>query len=157
MQKHLPAQALIHRAEYHYNSYFAVQPEGHTLADAMDPRYWGHFKTLKQFDIIRLRAFDGSYDVMLTVVHPMQGAAVVEFWPKVPDMEPQPERHVEVKKVNGKTVPRVDHTKATKWRVIGLDGNEYSRGHETKEAAERDMGAYLQSLGLGSDAVNPAA
>lgn len=156
MDKHLPAGALRQTQDYHHARYFVAFPEDHAFADLFSPTYWGNHRNLKANDLVRVRAVDGAFDVQLNVVATAQGGVVMELWPKMPAaadlMEPAPV--IAKREINGRPVPRVDHTKATKWRVIGLDGNEHSRGYDTKAAAESAMTAYMKSIGLD---VEPAA
>ena len=49
--------------------------------------------------------------------------------------------------LEGPPISRVEHTPATKWRVIGLDGGEVSRGHPTKAEAEAALKRYAAALG----------
>lgn len=154
MSKHLPAPHLRQTADFHNQRWFVELPDGHTFDDLFQPLYWAHHKRLNQYDLVRVRAQDGRFDVMLTVVTRAQGGVVMEVWPKMPD-QASIERAVESKAeaveprtVNGKPVPRVDHTKATKWRLIGLDGQEHSSNYETRAAAVSAMTAYMASLGL---------
>lgn len=152
MAKHLPAQAIRQTAEFHYQTYVVDIPEGHAFSDLFVPTYWGHHKRLNPRDMVRAVALDGSFDVMLTVTTRGQGGVVMALWPKMPAadrIEAAPEHDMDgPRMVNGKPVPRVDHTKATKWRVIGLDNQEHSSGYATKAEAEAAMRGYMRSIGL---------
>ncbi len=123
-------------------------------ADLFDPTFWRHHAAkFRKGNLIRMRRVDGAWDVQLNVVASVQGGLQVELWPKMPDATAaqraaeQMAAAIQVREVNGRPVPRVEHTPATKWRVIGLDGNEVSRGYETKRAAEDAMRTYAATLG----------
>jgi hypothetical protein len=158
MTKHLPATFIRQTADFHYRTYFVELPDGFAYADLFVPTFWGHHKRLVQNDIVRVRAQDGSFDVMLTVVTRAQGGIVMETWPKFPSADQTAalaagsDQDTDAPRiVNGKPVPRVDHTRATKWRVIGLDNQPHSEGYPTKGEAEKAMVAYMKSLGLDID------
>jgi len=134
-------------------------PDGATLADVLRPDFWKHHHTvLKVGDLIRIRANDGAFDMMLTVIAKGQGAVTMDVWPKFPDAADL-QRAADVaavavkarsvlvaRSVHGKMVPRVEFTRATNWRVIALDGNEHSSGYRTQAEAHMVMKDYLVKL-----------
>ncbi len=143
-----------HTTEYETRSWTALDvPESVGFGDLFDPTFWKHHASkFKPGNLIRMRRVDGAWDVQLNVVAQVPGGLAVELWPKVPagaaaveiDAKSQaiePQMHA------GRPVPRVEHTPATKWRVIGLDGGEVSRGHPTKAEAESALKRYAAALG----------
>lgn len=141
-------------AEYDTRSWHVLLPEGVAYADLFRPEFWMHHATkLRQHDLIRVRAADGAFDVMLNVVMTTRGGTLVEEWPKWPteaDNDAAKNAVAEpiaVREVYGRPVPRVEHTPKTKWRVIGLDGSEISREHPTKDAAETALRQYVAAMG----------
>src|SRR5262245_2819610 len=174
--KHLEPIHLKQQSDYHYTTYCigagkaAPLPEGTTLADLFRPQFWGnHHKTLNVGDLVRVRANDGAFDIMLTVIAKDVGGVVMDIWPKFPnaaDLEmaaglqavAADVRPVLVPAtVHGKPVPRVDFTKATGWRVIALDGNVHSEGYPSQAAAHKAMTDYLQRLKIERMADEPEA
>lgn len=144
-----------HTTEFEIRHWTALDvPENVAFSDLFDPAFWRHHAPKFQpGHLIRMRRVDGAWDVQLNVVAQAPGGLVVEAWPKWPDedelaaAEAEKSKPISQTKINGQLVPRVEHTPATKWRVIGLDGNEISRGHTTKGKAEAALETYVASLG----------
>ena len=156
MASTLPPKGFFnHTTEYETRHWTAQDvPESVQFSDLFDPAFWRHHsKKFLPGHLIRMRRVDGAWDVQLNVVAQAPGGLVVEPWPKWPDDEMMADAAAEKAKplqkisINGQMVPRVEHTPATKWRVIGLDGNEISRGHATKAKAEEALRTYAASLG----------
>lgn len=155
MASTLPPKGFFgHTTEYETRSWTARDvPENVEYADLFAPTFWRHHASkFKIGDLIRMRRVDGAWDVMLNVVAQAQGGLAVETWPKVPagaaDAEASERgKMIEPQMHAGRPVPRTEHTPATKWRVIGLDGNEISRGHATKADAEVALKRYAATLG----------
>lgn len=155
MASTLPAKGFFTRtADFDVRNWAATDvPESIQFSDLFDPTFWRHHATkFKPHDLIRVRRVDGAWDVTLNVVAREAGGLLVETWPKWPSeedeaaAEAEKAKPIEARQINGQTVPRVEHTPATKWRVIGLDGNEYRRGFATKKEAETALRAYAASL-----------
>lgn len=156
MASTLPAKGFFqHQTEFVTQNWTALDlPESIEYADLFDPVFWRHHAMkFKPGNLMRVRRVDGAWDVQLNVVAQVQGGLQVEEWPKWPD-EAQQEaakaeqgKAIEVTEINGRPVPRVEHTPATKWRVIGLDGNEVSRGHATKDEAHAALKRYAATIG----------
>lgn len=151
----LPAKGFFTRtAEYDVRNWAALEvPDNIQFSDVFDPAFWRHHATKFQpNDLIRMRRVDGAWDFTLNVVAKEAGGLLVETWPKWPteedaaEAEAEKARPIEPRQINGQIVPRVEHTPATKWRVIGLDGNEYKRGFATKEKAEEALRVYAASF-----------
>lgn len=158
--KHLPATLFGELADYKFDRHFAVMPPEVKFEDLFLPTLWAHYaRKFKKYDIVRVAAEDGSWDVDLTVdavtvggvtmkVRPYFGnlsaeAAVVAAAAKAEDG-----RMTEVPlDKSGKPKVYVEHLPATKWRVVGLNG-EVSREHKTKAEAEKAMADYLKANGL---------
>lgn len=162
--KSLKANGLV-QSNFESLDYFVQLEEGVTLGDVMQPYFWIHQKSLgnarNQFPRVRVRAADGSFDLTLVIDHFEAGGAVVSIWPKFPKdtaaFEISPEaiaardaaatqKPAMAGKVNGKTVPRVEHNGVNLWHVIGLDGSVIAKHCKTKSVAQREMRAYLSRL-----------
>lgn len=162
----LPAHALTSTAEFWYSTYSVGVgpssksvhcPAGTKVTDLFKPQFWVHHaKRLKQGDLVRVRAVDGSWDVMITAVAVASGAVVMEPWPKLPpglDMAAfthnadLARRTLVQTTVAGKVVPRVEFTRSTDWRVIDLAGNEHSRNHRSEPDAAAALREYINKLG----------
>lgn len=144
----LPAGAMRNLAEYDYSTYCVQLPPGIAYQDIFRPVFWAHHPRLKKFDCIRLIAHDWSFDVTVTVVAKTVGGANVQLTPLLPAEPGEIERKEVPRLRNGKLAVRVEYQKATNWRVIGLDGSEHSRNHESKGAAEAAMMEYVHALGM---------
>lgn len=144
----LPAGAMRNLAEYDYSTYCVQLPPGIEYQDIFRPVFWAHHPRLKKFDCVRLIAHDWSYDVTVTVVAKTVGGANVQLTPLLPADPGEIERKEVHRLRNGKLAIRVEYQKATNWRVIGLDGSEQSRNHESKGAAEAAMTEYVHALGM---------
>jgi hypothetical protein len=158
----LPANALQHAniAGHHYSHWVVTIPPGHAFGELFNPAYWSHHHKLRQFDLVRAIAHDGAFDVTVTVRAKPAGGAVMELWPKFPkgfgsSAEAQATAEAEAARAqvvpilqNGKTAVRVDHTEATKWRVISINGAPLVSGLATEAEAQDHMEKYLASLRL---------
>ena len=156
--EHLPAGAISNRsrAEYAFSTWFVPLPAGVTLGDCFRPNFWSHhLKMFRRHDMMRLRAEDGSFDFMATIVDIRVGGMRIESWPKLPDAQAEMiPSGVQAVKMSGGWAPRIEYRKATNWRVIGHDGNEHSGGHESKEAAASVLIRYMADLGFTPSQVN---
>lgn len=155
MLKTLPAKSHFqHTAEYNLRQWAEAMPEGVEYADLFREDFWSHHASkLRPREMVRAYAVDGSFDVMLVVEAIVQGGVKMGEWPRRPSeaatekAEAQRAAPIVERMVNGRMVPCVEFTKATKWRVIGLDGNEISRDHPTKDAATTAMHRYFGAIG----------
>lgn len=144
----LPAGHMRTLAEYQFARYFVELPPGIAYADLFNPGFWAHHQRLKKFDVIRVVAHDWSFDVELTVTAKTKGGASVQLFPFVPADSGDVEVRYVPKLKNGKLAIRVEYQKATKWRIIALDGSEHSREYETEGLAIGAMHNYVRELGL---------
>lgn len=167
--QHLPAGFLgqQNRDDQAYTTYCIgagrsePMPDGVTFADLFRPEFWVHHvgpRGLKTGDIVRVRARDGSFDCHLNVAATPKGGVIMEIWPKYATgtdadaLKATAEAGDAARPrtvpflPNGKVSVRVEHTNATKWRVIAINGAEHSRDHDTKEQAEKAMAGYLAEL-----------
>jgi hypothetical protein len=147
-------------AGYYHSSWIVTIPPGHAFGELFSPAYWSHHHKLRQNDLVRVIASDGSFDVTLTVRAKPAGGAVMELWPKFPkgwgsQAEAEAAADAEAARpdvvpilLNGKTAVRVDYTEATKWRVISLNGEPLISGLGSEAEATAHMGKYLASLKL---------
>jgi hypothetical protein len=161
-QKKLPPMYLTnqYRADQRFNSYFLELPLGHKFEDLFAPGYWSHHARLQKNDMIRVTDAARSFDIWLTVERKPQAGAVVAVFPKYPsgtgiDAATDAAKSAALARpstvpilANGKLSIRVNHTPATKWRVITMDGSTLSQGHEVREDAERVMVKHLAELNL---------
>lgn len=70
-------------AAHHFTNYFVNLPAGVGYDALFDPGLWvGH--KLRQHDLVRVRAADGTFDCQLSVVAVMSARAVMERWPSEP-------------------------------------------------------------------------
>lgn len=149
--KILPAGALNSTADFVHQRFAVRLPPGFTYGDIFNPVFWSHYARpggLKEMDVIRVVAHDWSWDVMVTVRAMTRGGANVQLHPVIPENPDERSIQVVHRLRNGKLAVRVEFQKATKWRLIGLDGHEVSRDHETKETAEAAMADYVHALGM---------
>lgn len=169
----IPANAFVRGpADQVFTRWVCTLPPGMTLAEVMHPAAWQHHagnppnSRFNVHDIIRIIAADRSFDFNMTVVHTEPGGVVVEPWPKMPTAEHwaarPPARQAEIPapvikpvdatggKINGKRVPRVDHTPALQYHVIGLDGAvlESAKHIKTEGAAQQALRAYKKRMRL---------
>jgi len=151
--KHLTEAQLGQGADYRFQRFFVVLPPEHTLEDVLEPQYWGQLvqqKRLGVFDVIRVRAADGSFDTCVTVTSIVTGAAKVELWPRNPLNADLLSRPAEAKAApmdhHGISRVRVEGGNG-KHRLLGVNGQEVST-HASTEEAEGAMSAYLRHLNL---------
>jgi len=147
-------------AAQRFHQYFLELPLGHVFEDLFVPGYWSHHAKLQKNDLIRVTDAARSFDIWLTVERKPQAGAVVAVFPKYPagtgiDAATDAAKSAALARPstvpilpNGKVAIRVDHTPATKWRVITMDNAPLSQGHETREDAERVMAKHLAELNL---------
>lgn len=162
--KQLSAGHLHHLADYMYSTRYVLLPPDIKIDDIFKPAFWAHHAArLKLHDIIRVRAEDGSFDFMITVIRKDQSAVLMDVWPKYPAAASVAEGGEAMAAIAvtarkeltqathlGKPVPRVEYTRATKHRVIDLAGKEHSSGYATEADAKAALDKYLQGLGIES-------
>lgn len=158
MSKKLPPDQLRTLAEYNFATYFISLPPGYEFADLFAANFFSHHKRLKVNDLIRIKGPD--FDCHFTVISAPQGGALIDVWPRYPEGNSADAARAAAAKAaearpsvvpilpNGKTAIRVDHTPATKWRIIALDQTTLQQGIETRGEAEIVMVKYLNSLGM---------
>jgi hypothetical protein len=152
-QKQLTEAQLGLGSDYRHARYFVTLPKDHTFEDLLEPQYWGVLvqqKRLGIYDIVRVRAADGSFDTCLTIVSIVTGAAKVEVWPRSPANAALLSRPTEAKAVpmdhHGRSRVRVEEGTG-KHRLLGVNGQEVST-HASPEEAEGAMRAYLGHLNM---------
>lgn len=82
--KTLPALALNNTAEQIYRTWCVKLAEGVTIDDVFNPLFYVHAKILQKDDLMRVIAFDGSFDFMVKCVAKEAGVVIMERWPKLP-------------------------------------------------------------------------
>jgi len=164
MQKSLLPTALRSQtqASFRYKEYFEKLEPGIQFEDIFAPNFWRHHNKggIAVDDIIRMQAYDRSFDVFVTVAKKTPSGLLVEYMGGRPPANTDPlaaEKDAIAKSFEIKTVPlwrdnkpvvRVEHLPKTKWRVLGLEKREIQRNIETKEEAERCMAKYLDDMRL---------
>ena len=157
MLKSLPLKNnLISTSEFSTRHFFVQLTDYVDYAQMLgDPTFWQHHsKKMAQGELIRVRAVDGTFDVQLVVDLVLHGGLKVSEWPKWPAAAAVVEDDapaavvvaVPKKHLGGEELPRVDFVPKAKWRVIGLDGQEHSRNHASREIAEKTMAQYMAAL-----------
>jgi hypothetical protein len=142
-----------------FSIYFAkIEDPSITFGDLFVPQFWSHHQRIPLHSLIRVVAQD--FDVMLTVEAQPKGGLVMAMWPKYPGQAEPPEAVIARKLAMdsaprvvpfdraGKPKVRVDFTKATGWRVLGIDGHEVQRNFINETAARDHMSKYLAELNL---------
>lgn len=168
MPKHLHANVFRNLADYSFDRWFGVMPPDVTFEDLFHPTTWAHYANkFKKFDVVRAVAEDGSYDVDLTVSEVTVGGIHMRVRPFFKDAAGDAAVAVAAKAASsaapkigplaadGKSKIRVEFLPATKWRVLGLNG-EVSRDHATEAAANKAMAKYLKDIGMELPADAPA-
>lgn len=161
--KHLPAH-LIRQANVggiNHSFHFIELPPGYDFGDLFVAQFWGHYHNkLKEHDLIRVKAANGTFDVMLAIDSLPKGGIVMSLWPKYPgDAEPEVAKIArrQASASRPRTVPldrsgdpmvKVEWTRASGWRVRGIDGHEVSRQHINEQNARDAMEKYLAELNL---------
>ena len=134
-------------------------PPGTTLNDLFRPDFWANYAPpsgpLRVGYLVRVCAFDGSFDLYLKVSAVDRGAVKMEPFPKGLDQAQKiyaaledDKELLEPGRVFGKWAPRTDHTKATGWRVIALDGSMHSDGYTGEASAQKALSDYIRKLGF---------
>jgi len=163
-EKHLEPQAIRNAnvaGNKHAFHFVELNPK-HSFVDLFMPQFWGHYhRLINENDLVRVKAHDGAFDVMLAVAGKPRGGLVMELWPKYPGSAIVPKEVAEAAAVamemkpklvpfdrDGQPKVRVEWTKNTEWRVRGIDGHEVSRDHKTEAVALGAMQKYMDDLGL---------
>lgn len=147
MAKLLPAKTLFTQAAHFNITTYNEIVDGFTVEDLLEPTTWRHHASkFKQGDLLFVMAADGSYDVALRVSAVMRDGVKVHLWPFVGEIEAAREPvATEQKTIDGEPVPRVEFTKVTKWRGIGIGGDEVFRDIATKAEAVKMLAEYARS------------
>jgi hypothetical protein len=140
--------------------FVAIIDDKFEFADIFPSTFWTHHaNTLIVNDIIRVRRRDGAWDVEIAVTGKAENGAVrVDPWPIYPaetvaeQASAQPTGIVDLQlqmvpiHTDGEPRARTQYLPATKWRVMGWDGQEVSRDHETEAKARESLMKYLADL-----------
>ena len=150
------------QTSFKYSEYFRRLEPGVTFEQIFQPAFWLHVKgKLRQDDVIRLQAYDRSFDVLVTVRAVVAGGVIMRFLsgdpgPNIEDpfravaeirnknLEPQ----IAPLNAQGESLVRFEFIPTTKWRVLGLNGAEVKRNIETREEAELHLSAYLKEINM---------
>ena len=161
MSKFLNVKGLAQLQDYAHNRYFVKLSPGDTYADLFVPTFWAYHRAKlsdggsdprRGPDTVRVRAHDGSFDVLLTVVEVKADGVVMQRFPVEPPAEALAQA-AEIGSVDryvpygndGKPVVRVQFTEATKWRVLGLQG-EVASNLKDEASASKAMADYLKGI-----------
>jgi len=157
----LPATDLkVDVGGHHSRKWWAIVDDKIEFADLFASTFWHHHQnTLLPNDVIRVRRRDGAYDCEITVTGKAENGAVrVEPWPLYPSdkavdqASAQPTGMVDLPlqvvpvHSDGEPRARCQYLPATRWRVLGWDGHEVSRDHETEAKARESLTKYLSDL-----------
>lgn len=168
MIKTLDAHYLSHLdiGGYKTNWYAVKLPPAMAYEDLFRASFWKHHQTrLNPMDIVRVRAEDGSFDVMLTVAGKADnGELTMEIWPSFPkhmsaekiaatnqarvESDALKPTKVPLSKADGMPMVRIEYLEATKWRLRGFDGQEVSRNHPNETEARKAMAEYMKRMGF---------
>jgi hypothetical protein len=164
MEKAMRPAAMAPQSQFQFKfqQYFERLDPGVEFADLFDPTFWIHVRRkLNQFDIVRVVAYDNSFDVHLTVQSMPGGGVVMRFLygdpgPKVDDpfkfirelRESRATPSIVPMDPAGTPLVKIQYIPATKWRLLGLDGGEVQKDMETREDAEKVMGEYLAEINM---------
>lgn len=145
-------------SDYRTRRFFIVLPEDWSLSDFLDPEAWGPLVKERRIavdDIIRVRAFDGSYDTQYRIAQVLSGAAFLEAWPKLPpnfDELNKPRGIICVPlgndgrpKARAEEIPGLPASDLKRFRVTGIGGDEMSR-HSSMKEANAALEYYLEQL-----------
>jgi hypothetical protein len=160
MAKIIPPTLFRMVGDHAYTRRFAELPPDITFADLFQPHVWAHYAQMFQkWDTIRVVSDAHRFDVELTVYEVVTGGIHMRLRPyygdkvgdealaaATKDAETARPATVPIGK-DGKPVVRVQYLPATKWRVIGLDG-EVSKDHKSEADATAAMNDYLKKVGL---------
>ena len=168
MVKHLRHNAFENNAAnrdgLQTQEYLTILGETETFEDLFDPGFWRHHTTgrLKDLDVLRVRAADGSFDVFITVEQVIPGGAEIHYLYGRPPIKyhglhaheirealTKNEADFEVVRMNqdGKPVPRVEQL-PTGWRVIGNENEIVDKELKSKTQADNRLERYLRELNL---------
>jgi hypothetical protein len=168
MTKHLRHNAFQNNAAnrdgLETQEYLTVLGETETFEDLFDPSFWRHHATgrLKDLDVLRVRAADGSFDVFVTVeriipggaeIHVLSGRLPAKYHGmhsfEIRELLTKDEADFEIVKMNqdGRAVPRVEQL-ATGWRVVGNDNEVVDKDMKSKTLADNRLERYLRDLML---------
>lgn len=137
-----------------------LEDETITYSDIFDRSFWLHHMNLRPNSLVRLRHPLGAFDVIVNVVHKVAGGLVVEFFAGRPPRGVDPykveaEALAEALKLkaapigaDGKPVCKVQYLAKTKWRVLGLNGNEIQRDIGSQKEAEAILANYLTGMNM---------
>ena len=143
-----------------FSLYFAKLDPSITFGDLFVPQFWAHHQRIPLHAMVRCVAEDGSFDVMLTVESKPKGGLMMAMWPKYPGQTEPAEASIARKLAMdsaprivpfdraGKPKVKVEFTKATGWRLLGIDGHEVQRNFINETAARDGMSKYLAELNL---------
>lgn len=158
--KYIPVKSMRQLADFDFQRYFVEVPHDMTTEDLFKPITWAHHvRTLRKYDVVRCVAHDGSYDFDLTVLNIEGGGITMGLRPHIAGKVGE-EALVALSQVaasvNTTSVPiekdglprvRVEYLAATKWRVIGMNG-EVSRDHPSEAKAKKAMQEYITANAL---------
>lgn len=144
----------VQLADYAHRRFHVRLRPTDTFADLFVPTFWAHHRSKFGLgDHIEVEAHDRHWAEELIVTDLKPDGVVVQRYPITPSAEEEAaaaeigkaERYVPFAN-DGKPAVRVEHTPATNWRVLGIDGNEISRDHKDEPAARKAMVEYLKGI-----------
>lgn len=157
----------LRKHEYECMTWSVTLPYGVAFERALDPAFWCHHAgTIKRGDEVVVRAQDFSFRALLVVmdvavdfvrmrVHSFSGDAVQAAATDIAIAEQAAASAAHGDKQTA--YPCVDFKTATKWRVLGFEGNTVKQGLATKADAERELESYVKRAGTKAKVEEKAA
>jgi hypothetical protein len=159
--KYLDMKNLQQLQDFVHDRHFVKLPPQFTFGDLFLPTFWSyHRNKLKQYDTVRVVAFDHSFDVDLTVVDVNVTGAVMKVRPLFGDAVGADAIAAAIKEAgaaklttvpfasDGKPEVRVEFLAATQWRVLGLASKEVARDIKSEPEAVKVLEKYLKQAQL---------
>ena len=154
----LNAMALSQLAEQHYRTWYVeIDPALNAVEDLFRPQFWANCTRLANRDMVRVRATDDSFDVLLVVQAELfngKPARKFRLWGGISN---DALRVAEAKAselvptvLNGKPVPRIENGASDGWRIIGFAGEVAAKGYVNEAAATADFDRFLKLYGIRS-------
>lgn len=158
--KVLPASALKRssQSDMAFTTYFEIVRPDVEFHDVFYPQFWRHHKNIRPHSMIRLRNENDSFDFIVVVRTVVPGGLVVEFNSgRVPaGIEAEDAAGAALADAarlkmapidnDGRPVIRIQFLPKTKWRLLGLNGEEVKRDMANQPEAEKELALYLATM-----------
>lgn len=146
------------RIDQRFSQFHEIVNEDVTVDDIMHPAFYRHHKNLRKYDKIRMSHPADHFDFDITVRAVVAGGVVVDYFDgRLPDgvdlTSLKAKIAAETAKLavvdiaaDGAPVVRIQYLPKTKYRLLGLNGEEVKRDIPSKEAAENELAIYLAQI-----------